>query len=108
MPCWETIAEFIYEVRSGGRFSDDIVEMLVKELLLISDPQIRQEIEVMTSSGTFCTPESMIKLHAALSEIEEYASGTGKIFLELLAGTRRQPPRCAASSIKSSTSATRR
>ena len=29
-------------------------------------------------------------------------------YLELLAGTRRQPPRCAASSIKSSTSATRR
>lgn len=107
MLCWETIAEFIYEVRSGGQFSDDIVEMLVKELLLITDPQIRQEIEVMTSSDTFGTPESMIKLHAALSEIEEYASATGKIIGELLAGTRRQP-RCAASSIKSSTSGTRR
>ena len=107
MLCWETIAEFIYEVRSGGQFSDDIVEMLVKELLFITDPQIRQEIEVMTSSDTFGNPESMIKLHAALSEIEEYASATGKIFVELLAGTRRQP-RCAASSIKSSTSGTRR
>lgn len=89
MPCWETIAETLYEIRSEGKFSDDAVTILIEELLKINVNGISDKIHPIIISPEFGTISDIEEIFQILSHIEEFRYEVGKISAARLLGKRR-------------------
>ena len=79
MPCWETIAESLYEIRNNGPFAADAGDLLVQELSEIIDKDLRVQIIDLISSSSFGNEESISTLFLRLSSNDEFQRAYGRI-----------------------------
>ncbi len=88
MTCWETIAESLHEIRSGGPFSEDAIAILKNELARLESEQLKQAIEEITSRENFGDPESIEAVFELFAKLDKFAREITKIVAARLLNKR--------------------
>ena len=79
MTCWETIAESLHEIRSGGHFSEDAISILKSELATLEDRPLRLAAKEIAARENFGDPESINEVFELLANIDQFRHKITKI-----------------------------
>lgn len=92
-PCWTTIAETIYEIRSNGQLRIDAADILSQELLGFKaiDPELAASIKDFRASVESPNDDFLLaveRLFGNLKNLDEFSAALGKIAAQRLRGMR--------------------